>query len=465
LAVIQDADASSGSKVACATVGPDRSSLRRFWSGTRFPARGSGNESPHEHHGLESPCHFAQALNSIQRLGVKPLHLRSLAVSLCVALAGCGDRAAGPTANAEKGKAAAVSEVTWPMTRGGPALSGNVSLNVPRAPVTAWTFSASGPVTAEAAISGGRVYVGTGKGTLHCLSADSGQEIWRMETKDAITAAPAISAGKVFVSSNDGRLYALNAQDGSEAWNFSSDDKISAGAITIRSPDGTADWVLLNGYDGTTRVLNAADGKLVWSYKTDDYINGSPAVVDGRYLVFGGCDAQLHVVNLKDGTLVHKIATSAQIPASIATFGTMAFCGNYANEAVAFDVVGGKVAWVYQDRALPFFSSPAVNERLVLIGSRDKYLHAIERKTGEAAWKFQTGGRVEGSPIVFADGVVFGSPDGRLYAASLEGGAELWQLELGESLVASPAFGGQQIVIGGEKGTVFAIRAGSPSKT
>ena len=105
----------------------------------------------------------------------------------------------------------------------------------------------------------------------------------------------------------------------------------------------------------------------------------SPAVVDGRYLVFGGCDAQLHVVNLKDGTLVHKIPTSAQIPASIATFGTMAFCGNYANETVAFDVVGGTVAWTYRDRALPFFSAPAVNERLVLIGSRDKNLHAIDR--------------------------------------------------------------------------------------
>src|SRR5688572_2128818 len=381
------------------------------------------------------------------------------------ALSGCGERSAAPAAQKQKPASTAVPEISWPMTRGGPGLSGNVPVNLPRDPATAWTFSASGPITAEAAIVGGRVYVGTAKGTLHCLNADSGKEIWKFETKDAITAAPAVSAGKVFVSSNDGKLYALNADNGTEAWNFASEDKISAGAIAIRSPDGTADWILLNGYDGTTRVLNAADGKLVWSYKTDDYINGSPAVVDGRYLVFGGCDAQLHVVNLKDGTLVHKIPTSAQIPASIATFGTMAFCGNYANEAVAFDVVGGKVAWVYEDRALPFFSSPAVNDRLVLIGSRDKHLHAINRRTGEAAWKFQTGGRVEGSPIIFNDGVVFGSSDGRLYAANLEGGTELWQLELGEALVASPAFGGQQIIIGGEKGTVFAIRGRGASKT
>lgn len=355
-------------------------------------------------------------------------------------------------------------EITWPMTRGGPALSGSVAAPLPRQPVTAWTFTADGPITAEAALADGRVYIGTSKGTLHVLAADTGAPLWKFETKDAITAAPALAAGKVFLSSNDGKLYALAADTGAVAWEFSSEEKISSGAVVIKAPADSAtpgaDWVLLNGYDGTTRVLAAGDGKLVWSYKTDDYINGSPAVVDGRFLVFGGCDAQLHVVALRDGTLVHKIPTSAQIPASIATYGTMAFCGNYANQAVAFDVAAGTVAWTYEDRQLPFFSSPAVNDRLVLIGSRDKHLHAIERLTGKVAWTFRTGGRVEGAPVLFNDGVVFGSSDGRLYAADLAAGAELWSLDLGESLVASPAFGGQQIVVGGDKGTVFAIRAG-----
>lgn len=350
------------------------------------------------------------------------------------------------------------------MTRGGPALSGSVAAPLPLNPANAWTFAANGSVQAEAAIADGRVFIGTIKGTLHALAADTGKELWRFETKDAIMAAPAIAGGKVFLSSNDGKLYALDAATGAPAWNFSSEDKISSGAITIKAPTGTGDWVLLNGYDGTTRALDAADGKLVWSYKAEEPINGSPAIVDGRFLVFGGCDSQLHVVNLKDGTLVHKIATTAQIPASIATFGTMAFCGNYANQAVAFDVVGAKVAWTYEDRQLPFMSAPAVTDRLVLLGSRDKQLHAIDRATGQGVWTFKTGGRVEGSPIVFSDGVLFGSTDGRLYAATLDKGEELWRLDLGEALVASPAFGARLIIVGGEKGTVFALRAGPGGK-
>jgi len=397
-----------------------------------------------------------------ERLGI--IGSKVLALLGALMLAGCGERAGTIDATASKSKAADVPKISWPMTRGGPALSGSVATKLPQQPKIAWTFAASSPVSAEAAITDGRVFVGTGKGMLHCLASDSGQPLWQFETKDAITAAPAVSSTMVYLSSNDSILYALKADTGAEVWRFSTDEKISSGATLIKSPDGASDWVMLNGYDGTTRVLNGADGTVVWTYKTDDYINGAPAVVDGRFVVFGGCDAQLHVINVKDGTLVHRIPTTAYIPASIGTFGTMAFCGNYANQTVAFDVEGGKVAWVYEDRALPFFSSPAVNERLVLIGSRDKHLHAIDRKSGENVWKFRTGGRIEGSPIVFEDGVVFGSSDGRLYAADLVAGNELWQLDLGEPLVASPAYGEQQLIISGDKGTVFSIRSDPAAK-
>ena len=384
-------------------------------------------------------------------VGLLPL----LGAALVLALTGCGEKPAAAPAAPPAPKATA-----WPMTRGGPALTGASAAPVPREPVVAWTFTAPGPVNAEAAIAGGRVFIGSDKGRLHCLDAATGREVWSFETKDAVNAAPAVGGGRVYLSSNDGKLYALAAESGAVVWTFATDEKISSGATLVRNPAGPGDWVLVNGYDGTTRALDAADGRVVWSYATGNYINGAPAIVDGRFVVFGGCDAQLHVVGLANGQVLRTIDAEAYIPASIGTFGTMAFCGNYANQTVAFDVAAGTVAWKYQDRAMPFFSSPAVNEHLVLIGSRDKSLHAIDRLKGQAVWKFRTGGRVEGAPILFRDAVVFGSADGRLYAAELAAGTELWRLELGEALTASPAFGENLIVVGGEKGTVFAVRAG-----
>ena len=382
--------------------------------------------------------------------------LTAAAVAIVLGCGGCGEPSSVPA----DGTVPPPPEVTWPMTRGGPGLGGRVPGKVPRNPAIAWTFKAASPVTAEGAIADGRIYVGTSSGVLHCLAADDGRELWRFATQDAITAAPAVGGGLVFLASNDGNLYALDG-DGIERWRFTIEDKISSGAIVIPAPRGTGRWVLVNGYDGSTRALQAEDGRVIWTYQTNDFINGAPALVDGRFVVFGGCDAQLHVVNVGDGTLVHTIPTEAYIPSSIGTFGAMAYCGNYANQAVAFDVLGGRVAWTYEDRPLPFFSSPAVDDRLVLIGSRDKHLHAIRRATGEPAWKFPTGGRVEGSPVLFEDGVVFGSSDGRIYAAGLLSGDELWRLDLGESVVASVAFGGGLLIAGGEKGTIYAVHGRS----
>ena len=370
-------------------------------------------------------------------------------------LAGCGPK---PEPAPPPGPPPPPPRTAWPMTRGGAALSGVVARPAPARPTVLWTFTSPSPFSAEAAIANGRIYVGNEKGRLHCLDAETGKELWHFDTGDTIAAAPAVTATRVFVSSHDGRLYALEAATGKEAWKFATDQKVSSGATLVRAPQGTEDWVVLNGYDGTTRVLRAADGSTVWTYATEDHVNGAPAVVDGRFIVFGGCDAQLHVVQLADGKLAHRIPAEAYIPASIGTSGTMAFCGNHANQVVAFEVAAGKVAWTYQDRAMPFYSSPAVTADLVIIGSRDKHLHAIRRATGEAAWKFRTGGRVEASPIAFTDAVVFASTDGRIYAAALADGTERWQLELGEALIASPAFGEDLLVVGGEKGTLFALR-------
>ena len=379
-------------------------------------------------------------------------------VFLAVMWAGCS-KSTEPSSVAEVTvEVPAAPETEWSMTRGGPNLSGQIEASLPGQMDIAWTFSAGQMISAEAAILDGHVFVGTEDGLFFKLDLETGEERWKFESEDAITAAPAISGDLVFVPSNDGQLYALDLETGAERWKFGADDKISAAPVVVNNPTGEGQWVLVNGYDGITRCLDTKDGSLIWTYETEDFINGSPAVVDDQWVVFGGCDAQLHVVGLEDGGLVHKIPNDSQIISSIATHKHMAYSGNYANQVVAFDVDLGMIAWVYEDRNLPFNNAPGVSDELLFIGSNDKHLHAINQETGESAWKFRTGARVESAPIVFEDGVITGSGDGRLYALNLDTGEEIWRLDLGEGFMASPAFGYSTLVIGGEDGTVFALK-------
>jgi outer membrane protein assembly factor BamB len=312
-------------------------------------------------------------------------------------------------------------------------------------------------------VAEGVILVGDVMGILYCIDFETRKLRWKMETGDTIQAAPAISNGRVFAGSGDKHFYALDLKTGDKLWSIEGGDKFSSAASIVSAPNGSGEWVLVNGYDGITRCLLATDGSEIWTYKTDDYINGTPAVIDGHLVAFGGCDKVIHVLNLADGKLVNEIVTDAQITNSVATIGTTIYSGNHANQLVAAEADAEKLAWIYQASDFPFFTAPAVDEKNVYIGSRDKSLHAVKRADGTRAWTFKTGGRVESSPLAFDDGVVFGSSDGRLYAANPADGTELWRLDLGEDLTAAPVYARGRLIIAGGDGTLFVVSEGKPA--
>lgn len=344
----------------------------------------------------------------------------------------------------------------WPITRGGPSLSGRVPGTAPRDPKVAWTFTLESPGTAEAAATGDVIVVGDVMGFLYAIDFESHELLWKFETEDTIEAAPAIHDGRVFVGSGDGSFHALDLKTGDTIWSISGNEKFSSAPNLIPGPEGGMRLVV-NGYDGTTRCLDPADGTILWTYETQDYINGTPALVEGK-LAFGGCDTVLHVLDAHTGKKLNAIATESQITDSIATAGNTLYAANYANQVVAAEADAAEPSWIYQSDDFPFFSAPAVDDEHLYIGCRDKALHAIKRADGTGEWTFPTGGRIESSPIVFDDAVVFGSSDGRLYALDPASGEEIWRLDLGEKITAAPIFAAGHLIIAGGDGTLFVVR-------
>ena len=378
-----------------------------------------------------------------------------------VAVAGCGGKKDGGERAADGPNG--ISEwktLEWPMTRGGKSLRGQVDGPVPRQPALEWTFSVKGAVTSEAAVSNGLIVFGTDEGAVIAVDMPTHKERWRAVTKDTVEAGPAIASGRVFVGSNDNVFRALDLTPGKELWHIEGEEKFPTGAVVVVSPDGKEDWVLVNGYDGMARCLRGKDGTEVWKHETQNYINGSPAVLDGGLVAFGGCDSVVHLIRLADGGNVKEITTDAQVTRSMAGWDGAVYGVNYANQLIAAETKGDKLEWVYEDDDAQFISCPAVDAARVYVGCRDKHLHAVDRHTGKQLWKFKTGGRVECSPLVFDDAVVFGSADGRLYAVDKQDGHEIWQLDLGENLAVAPAFADGRIVIGGADGSLFVIRGG-----
>jgi glucose dehydrogenase len=153
-------------------------------------------------------------------------------------------------------------------------------------------------------------------------------------------------------------------------------------------PDGEGHWVLVGSYDANLHCVDAATGKPIWTHTTENYINGTPALLPSGEILFGGCDSFIHVLQLADGKELRQIDAEAYIASSVAVFDGIAYVGNYGNIVLAIDPIAGETKWKYRERNFPYFSSAAVTAQHVIIGGRDKRLHAIDRATGKALWHF-----------------------------------------------------------------------------
>lgn len=126
-----------------------------------------------------------------------------------------------------------------------------------------------------------------------------------------------------------------------------------------------------------------------------------------------------------------------------------------------------ELLWSYRDRganshvttpALPV-EAPAAGLELLLYGSQNGGLVALDRSSHTPRWRFQTGDAIYGAPVV-ADGLVYvGSNDRRLYALDLASGSFRWAFPTRDAISASPAVGGGLVYIGSEDRNVYALDA------
>jgi outer membrane protein assembly factor BamB len=156
-----------------------------------------------------------------------------------------------------------------------------------------------------------------------------------------------------------------------------------------------------------------------------------------------------------------EVSSGAYTGASPALSGNHAWYGTFDNQVLSVDLAARKVSWRYEhpQRKFPFYSSAALADGLVVLGGRDKLVHALDAATGKERWTFATQARVDSSPAVAAGRVYIGSSDGRLYVLDLKTGAKLFAFEAGAALTASPAIAGGRVVIGTDDGRVYCLGA------
>ena len=295
------------------------------------------------------------------------------------------------------------------------------------------------PLVSSPALSPDRktVYVGTTSGLVFAFDANSGKEIWSFQTTDGtsnniVVSSPVVSSdGKVLYISSIGQiagfLWALDAKTGAEIWK---DKDGTAYASPALSPDGKIVYV-----SSQRRIsvlaFDATDGNFLWSSPRLEgtSLYSSPAVSpDGKVLYVGDDKNNVYAIDATAGGNGKQLWKAPLLPegsvrsSSAVGVNGFIYVGSTNSNLYKIVAANGKLANSFRTGGA-ILSSPATTNSgfLVIVGSDDNKVYAIETLTMNEVWSVQTKGKVRSSPAIgnLADGgpflVIVGSDDGVIY--------------------------------------------------
>jgi eukaryotic-like serine/threonine-protein kinase len=208
------------------------------------------------------------------------------------------------------------------------------------------------------------------------------------------------------------------------------------------SPTIAGSLLYIGSADGTLYAIDVNTGDVKWQRNVGSAIMSTPAVANGRVFVTG-YDGSLRALGATDGQPVWTFRSAKPVP----------------------------LAWGYESGET-YISSPALAGSLVMFGSRDGTLYAVDASTGRERWRYAAGARLYSSPAV-ANGAVFvGGQDGVLHAVGLADGRSRWRFRTeGTSLhsadfgfdrttiQSSPAVEQGIVYVGARDGFLYAVEA------
>lgn len=370
------------------------------------------------------------------------------------------------------GVAASVRAADWPLFRGNPFQDGTSEEKLPAKLEQLWTAKTGDSIDGAPAIVDGVVYVASESQFLYALNLADGQTRWKYKAKAPIKTSPAVRKGRVYIGDLDGNFVCLDAAEGKELWTFQTQSEISSGASFLEDKVlfGSADENLYCVFTKGQKIwvpsvlmvlrLDIPPGTQAWVFKVPGGpVMATPAV--NKNLTFvSGCDSKLHAVDVRNGQQAFEIEIGGQTGATPALRDGMIYVGTMSNQVLAIDIAKKDVKWVFESpRGQPFFASAALTDKLVIAGSRDKRIYALNRTTGKPVWSFVTEGRIEGSPVIVGSRVYAGSMDEHLYVIDLNKGTEIQRIKLDSPVTGSIAVAGGRLLVGVQSGTIYCFGA------
>lgn len=174
-------------------------------------------------------------------------------------------------------------------------------------------------------------------------------------------------------------------------------------------------------------------------------------------------------LTLHSGLTSNKVSPIFTSPA---VSGGTVYCGSDNRHIYALDAKTGELKWEYETEG-SIYSSPAVSGGTVYCGSNDGHIYALDAKSGEQKWKYRTEGFVEGSPAVceetiycVSNFITIGKGGDSKFSACIcaldaKDGGQKWSQKYEYRVFSAPSVCGETIYCKSGKGELYALDSSS----
>jgi polyvinyl alcohol dehydrogenase (cytochrome) len=359
------------------------------------------------------------------------------------------------------------------------AAAGIRAEDVPKLKVKwAFGFANAATVFAQPSVVGGRLFFGSGNGTIYSLDARTGCVYWTFRASAAVRSAISIApygTGQYAAYFGDGQatVYAVNAQTGALLWKTKIEDhklagitgapKVYEGRVFVGVRSGIEEMTAANPkyqcctFRGSMASLDAQSGKLMWkTYSIPDPPTMTKKNSSGTDL-YGPSGAAIWsspTIDVKRKAVYVGTGNNYSDPPT-----------RYSDAVLAFDLETGSLRWSKQMNpdawnfgcaqpgkvncpenpdndtdigASPILRSLPNGKDVLLIGQKSAFVYGIDPDhRGEILWKLQIG---KGGPLggvmwgMAADSEkvyvplsdVYPGPGGGLFALKIDSGEKAW---------------------------------------
>ena len=335
----------------------------------------------------------------------------------------------------------------------------SINAELPEHPKLLWEHRHNVRTVASPAAYNGMVLTCDKHGQMVGLDEETGEQRLSLALGSDMEASFTIEDSMLYVGMLDGKVRSLSLPNGSEQWNFATEGQILAKPTLTSNPSPSA--LFIGSYDNYMYTLSLLTGKLINRVETGNYINGA-AVLWKDYVLFGGYDSWVRIVNGTTGIPADSLKLDAYIPASPVVDGDNVYVADYRGNVYELTLADGgrimnhrKLLSAAEDDG-GMLSVPVVTEDALYLLTTDRRLMCLDRKDGKEKW-FATlkGDTGECSPILVDNRLLVCTKTGIVSIHEVSTGRQLWEYETGEQIIAQPLVIGSHFYIQTARGTLL----------